>query len=191
MKANLEKKTIRLNRFRFSTRSRSQAIDSVSYQKRVVFCGMVLILALACLTSYANQAQKYLEISSQAQEKQMQPGSEKIESPVDKDRRIAVNELEEMLGRDEVVVVDVRDEKSWRAGHLKMAKWIPRADIDKRADELDRSKMIVTYCSCKAEYSAARAILQLEKKGFKRTAALIGGYEMAVHYGIPSESSNE
>jgi 3-mercaptopyruvate sulfurtransferase SseA len=66
---------------------------------------------------------------------------------VDDARRITVAELQKALEKGEAVVVDVRNEQSYKAGHIKGARWIMETDIAARSGELPRDKMIVTYCA--------------------------------------------
>jgi Rhodanese-like domain len=61
--------------------------------------------------------------------------------------RIKPEEVRELLKKGKAVLVDVRGEASYKAGHIKGALNIPYADIRDRAKELPRDKMIVTYCS--------------------------------------------
>ncbi len=68
-------------------------------------------------------------------------------TPSDGVRRITVAELKAMIDNNEAAVIDVRNEASYNAGHIKGAKLIPEADILKHLDELPRDKTIVTYCS--------------------------------------------
>ena len=68
-------------------------------------------------------------------------------TPSDGVRRVTVAELKAMMDNNEVAVIDVRNEASYNAGHIKGAKLIPEADILKHIDELPRDKTIVTYCS--------------------------------------------
>jgi 3-mercaptopyruvate sulfurtransferase SseA len=67
--------------------------------------------------------------------------------PSDGARRVTVAELKDLLDKNEAVVIDVRNEASYNAGHVRGAKLIPEADILKHIDELPRNKLIVTYCS--------------------------------------------
>jgi hypothetical protein len=68
-------------------------------------------------------------------------------TPSDGVRRITVAELKTMMDNNEAFVIDVRNEASYDAGHIKGSKLIPEADILKHLDELPRDKTIVTYCS--------------------------------------------
>jgi predicted sulfurtransferase len=67
--------------------------------------------------------------------------------PADGARRISVNELKELLDKNQAVVIDVRNEASYNAGHVHGAKLIPEADIPNHLSELPKDKLIVTYCS--------------------------------------------
>jgi len=68
-------------------------------------------------------------------------------TPSDGARRVTVAELKDLLDKDEAVVIDVRNEASYNAGHIKGSKLIPEAEIVNHLDELPRNKLIVTYCS--------------------------------------------
>ncbi len=62
-------------------------------------------------------------------------------------RRVTPAEALAAVEKGQAVIVDVRGEDSFKAGHIKGALWIPLNDIAARADELPRGKMIITYCS--------------------------------------------
>lgn len=61
--------------------------------------------------------------------------------------RIKPEEVRELLKKNKAVLVDVRPEASYKAGHIKGALNIPFSEIRERAKELPRHKMIATYCS--------------------------------------------
>ncbi len=68
-------------------------------------------------------------------------------TPKDGVRRITVADLQSALEKGEAIVVDVRSEDAYAAGHIKGARVIPEDQITRRADELPRDKLIVTYCA--------------------------------------------
>ena len=68
-------------------------------------------------------------------------------APTDGIRRITVVELRDLLAKNEAVVVDVRNDSAFKAGHIRGARLIPVADTLKHVDELPTDKLIVTYCS--------------------------------------------
>jgi predicted sulfurtransferase len=74
-------------------------------------------------------------------------GSPATKTPADGVRRVTVTELKDLLAKDAAVVIDVRNQASYDAAHIKGAKLIPEADVLKHIDELPKDKLIVTYCS--------------------------------------------
>ena len=62
-------------------------------------------------------------------------------------RRVTVPELQDLINKNQAFVVDVRSEETYKVGHIRGAKLIPQNDIVKRANELPKDKLIVTYCS--------------------------------------------
>jgi thiol-disulfide isomerase/thioredoxin len=68
-------------------------------------------------------------------------------APSDGVRRITPEELRDTLAKGEAVVLDVRPEAQYKAGHIQGTLWIPDNEISKRIGELPRGKLIVTYCS--------------------------------------------
>ena len=59
---------------------------------------------------------------------------------------ISVEALHERLGSDAApVIVDVRDEQEYRAGHIPGALHIPAGEIPDRLDELPPGRPIVPY----------------------------------------------
>lgn len=68
-------------------------------------------------------------------------------TPSDGAARISIEELRRAMERGEAVVVDVRGQVEYNAGHIKGARSIPLGVINQRAGELPRDKLIVTYCA--------------------------------------------
>jgi 3-mercaptopyruvate sulfurtransferase SseA len=67
--------------------------------------------------------------------------------PADGARRVTIPELKDLLDRNEAVAIDVRNEASYKIGHIRGAKLIPDNEVASRSDELPKNKLIVTYCS--------------------------------------------
>jgi rhodanese-related sulfurtransferase len=90
--------------------------------------------------------------------------------------RITIPELEEMLKNNTALVIDVRNKESYEEEHIAGSKFIPQNELIARISELPRDKMIVTYCSCANEHTAAVAVNDLKAKGITNAAALLGGF---------------
>ncbi|MBI2912744.1 MAG: rhodanese-like domain-containing protein, partial [Chloroflexi bacterium] len=61
--------------------------------------------------------------------------------------RIDVSEARDMLSKDDVAVIDVREPHEYNAGHVPGAKLIPVATVYARRDELPRDKEIIFLCA--------------------------------------------
>lgn len=70
-----------------------------------------------------------------------------MQTPEDGVRRITPIEAREAVGKGKAIIIDVRGDASYNAGHVKGALSISVNDIGSRASELPRNKMIITYCS--------------------------------------------
>jgi len=104
----------------------------------------VAVLALGVLTACNSAEWKSAQTSPVAP---AQGPSTAPAPPSDGARRVTVAELKDLLDKDEAVVIDVRNESSYNAGHIRGAKLIPEAEIANHIDELPKNKLIVTYCS--------------------------------------------
>jgi 3-mercaptopyruvate sulfurtransferase SseA len=62
-------------------------------------------------------------------------------------RRVTIDEMESLVKEGKAVVIDVRTQDSYDAGHIPGAKLIPSADIVNHINELPKDKLIITYCS--------------------------------------------
>lgn len=61
--------------------------------------------------------------------------------------RVDVNEAKEMVGADDVVVIDVRNPNEYQSGHLPGATLIPVNSIFARREELPKDKRILFVCA--------------------------------------------
>ena len=108
--------------------------------------GVVLLVAAACNPeAYSGKAN-----TNKAQPPGVASASPNVPSPAqptDNVRRVTVDELKTMLAENKAVVIDVRGDAAYKTGHIKGARMIPAAEIDKHVDELPKDKLIVTYCS--------------------------------------------
>ena len=62
-------------------------------------------------------------------------------------RRVTIDEMESLVKEGKAVVIDVRSQDAYDAGHIPGAKLIPSAEILTRVNELPKDKLIITYCS--------------------------------------------
>ncbi|MDX1584892.1 MAG: rhodanese-like domain-containing protein [Thermoanaerobaculia bacterium] len=67
--------------------------------------------------------------------------------PIDNVPRISVEDLRAGLEEGWAVVLDVRSAQQHAAGHIEGSISIPITELEARADELPKDRMIVTYCT--------------------------------------------
>ena len=79
---------------------------------------------------------------------------------------ISVEEVEEGIGRDEIVLIDARPADEYRAGHLPGAISLPVEALAQRIDELPPGKIMVAYCRGPYCADADEALLLLSAYGY-------------------------
>jgi rhodanese-related sulfurtransferase/biotin operon repressor len=97
-------------------------------------------------------------------------------------------DLVKRLRRKDFVVLDVRPEEEYAAGHVPGAVSIPVAELRRRVKELPRNMEIVAYCRGPFCAFAPEAARYLHGKGY-RTRVLDGGLPDWQAAGLPTESS--
>lgn len=78
---------------------------------------------------------------------------------------VTPEELARRMAGDEVVVLDVRPEQEYAAGHIDGAQSMPVADLSDRLEELPRDKEYVAYCRGPYCVYADEAVAMLRAKG--------------------------
>lgn len=75
------------------------------------------------------------------------PAAEPHSAELDRVARIKPQELRDLIARNSVTVIDVRDADSYLAAHIPGSLHIPMARIDGEIPYLPKDKPIVTYCT--------------------------------------------
>ncbi|HEX6557798.1 MAG TPA: MBL fold metallo-hydrolase [Longimicrobiales bacterium] len=97
---------------------------------------------------------------------------------------IDTDHMNELVGRADAVVLDVRGLAEWQEGHVPGARHIPIGEITERSDELPRSKRIVVHCQTGSRAAIASSVLQA--RGFD-VVNVHGGFEQWRASGRPIE----
>lgn len=95
--------------------------------------------------------------------------------------RISVDEAREMMSRDDVAVIDVRELHEYKAGHVPGAKLIPVASVYARREELPRDKDVIFLCA--VGQRSALACEMAAAAGLTRLFNLEGGTEAWIKAG--------
>ena len=93
----------------------------------------------------------------------------------------------QLINREDALVVDVRDQGEYGAGHILGAKNWPLDHIDERGGEAARrkDKPVIVYCDTGDR--APKAAAALRKLGFTRVINLSGGLPAWQQAGLPVE----
>ena len=101
--------------------------------------------------------------------------------------QLSASELRERLARGNVVVLDVRPEAEYRAGHIAGARSAPLPRLASVAKDLPRRKEIVAYCRGPYCVYADDAVRLLRKRGLNARRLDVGFPEWR-RAGLPLES---
>jgi rhodanese-related sulfurtransferase len=88
--------------------------------------------------------------------------------------QVSASELEQRLARGDVVVLDVRPEPEYRAGHIAGARSAPLAALTALAPKLPRRREIVAYCRGPYCVYANDAVRQLRERGLNARRLDVG-----------------
>ncbi|MFQ3545293.1 rhodanese-like domain-containing protein [Halobacillus rhizosphaerae] len=88
---------------------------------------------------------------------------------------ISVEELEEKYkDHNDYVIIDVRNQSEWDAGHMEKAKHIMLGTLPERLDEIGGDVTPIVHCQ--SGMRSAIAVSVMQANGFKNVLNLTGGY---------------
>ncbi len=79
------------------------------------------------------------------------------------------------LYNDDALVLDVREDKEFAAGHILKAKHIPLGQLASRIKEIEKFKTKPVLVTCRSGQRSARACGMLKKAGFETVYNQAGG----------------
>jgi rhodanese-related sulfurtransferase len=147
-----------------------------------LFILLAAVILLTIVSTGCNS--KEIKASTKTSTKTDQPAT-----PADDVKRISIEDARAEFDGGRAVMIDVRGEPAYKAGHIKGAKLLPYNEIGDRAGELPKDKLIILYCSCPSEHSSVAAAQVLKGKNVENTAALVGGFPKWQEAGYPTEKS--
>ncbi|MCP4986122.1 MAG: rhodanese-like domain-containing protein [Colwellia sp.] len=101
-------------------------------------------------------------------------------------KQISTQDLTFLMNREEGVVLDIRKEKDFKAGHILEAKNLPSEKISKNGHaSLEKYKDKPIIVVCYAGMSAVQIANSLLKDGFTRVSVLKGGMNAWTGAGLP------
>jgi rhodanese-related sulfurtransferase/DNA-binding HxlR family transcriptional regulator len=103
--------------------------------------------------------------------------------------QLSAEELARRLARDQVVLLDVRPEPEYRAGHIAGARSAPLAELPSLLPKLPRRREIVAYCRGPYCVYADDAVRLLRERGLKARRLDVGFPEWR-RTGLPIETTS-
>ncbi|MEO7042434.1 MAG: MBL fold metallo-hydrolase [Gemmatimonadaceae bacterium] len=98
-------------------------------------------------------------------------------------RKMTTDDVADLSSTDNAVIVDVRNEDEWAAGHMPNAKLIPLPLLHTRLSELPRDRPIIVHCQRGSRSGAAAATL--DAFGFTDVHDIEGGFQAWEDSGHP------
>src|SRR5881392_1750316 len=98
-------------------------------------------------------------------------------------------ELAQRIKRGQVVVLDVRPEAEYAAGHIAGARSVPVSELRRHLRALPKDAEVVAYCRGPYCVYADDAVRELTRKGF-RARRLIDGFPEWKRAGLPVAAGN-
>jgi len=101
-------------------------------------------------------------------------------------REISIDQTRAWLKqRPEIVLLDVREDSEWQAGHAAEALHLGRGVLERDLEKMipDLNTEIIMYCG--GGYRSALACDAAQKMGYRSVHSLIGGYKGMVAAGWP------
>jgi rhodanese-related sulfurtransferase len=96
-------------------------------------------------------------------------------------------EATRLMNQGNVLVLDVRDEAEYAAGHLPRARHIPLKDLSARVAEIAKFKAKPVLVTGKAGPRAGAAVRLLKQAGFTNVFQLRGGFPAWQQASLPLE----
>jgi rhodanese-related sulfurtransferase len=104
-------------------------------------------------------------------------------------QKISINQATLLINRDRGVLVDLRSDKEYRAGHIAGAINIPHDTIKTRMKELEKYKELPIILICKMGQGSGAVGIVLKKAGFKSVQSISGGMAEWTSANLPTVKS--
>lgn len=92
---------------------------------------------------------------------------------VSQTKRISVPALTEL--DEKTMIVDIRSESEWEAGHIEESVNIPLNQLQERLREIPHDQTVIVHCQ--GGYRSSIAASLLEKENYENVLDLVGGYK--------------
>ncbi len=90
-------------------------------------------------------------------------------------KKITVQEAQELMNKESIQWVDIRDQQTFSVGHLKSAVRLDNQNLEEFLASADKNRPLICYCY--HGISSQSAAHFLAQKGFQNVYSLEGGFE--------------
>jgi rhodanese-related sulfurtransferase len=59
---------------------------------------------------------------------------------------IRTNDIKKYIGKPDVLIIDLRDQKEYEEAHIPTAVNLPYEELEEKKDKLSRNKLLIFYC---------------------------------------------
>ena len=89
-------------------------------------------------------------------------------------KELDIHQAKEMMDKEDVIIVDIRDPNSYQEAHIPNAILIDQSTIDQFTQDSDKNKPLICYCYLGE--SSQMAAQYLKDQGFQSVYNIIGGF---------------
>jgi rhodanese-related sulfurtransferase len=101
-------------------------------------------------------------------------------------QQITIEDLKRMLAaREEFLLVDIREESEWAAGHPAGAVYLGKGIIERDIETVVPDKSTKLVLCCGGGYRSALSAEALQKMGYTNVISLDGGWRAYRESGLP------
>jgi rhodanese-related sulfurtransferase len=99
--------------------------------------------------------------------------------------KVTILQATQMFNQGKTLLLDVREEAEFAAGHVHDAKNIPLKQLPSRLAELNKFKAKTVIVVCASGVQSSKALAQLKQGGFTEAYSLEGGLTAWKAQGLP------
>ncbi len=103
------------------------------------------------------------------------------------DVETAYSMINNITGFPNLLILDVRDQSEYDAGHINNSVLIPDGDLESRLDELEEYKDSEIIVHCRSGSRSRTASTILATNGFSKVYNMLGGFNAWTAAGYPTE----
>lgn len=91
------------------------------------------------------------------------------------DELVSPKTASSLIADKKAVIIDVREDDEWNAGHIADAVHIPLNQLDARLSELQQYKDTAVITQCRSGGRSLKALEVLKSAGFSKVSSMDGG----------------